>query len=110
MPYFFNAEERCFLSHLSAQNFPEEEVRYLKSMADANVFGRRLSSEQLAEKIKTVQEAIRLAMNAEEESVSFYNQMKKFVRSGPKKNDLDKIIQEEQEHYQALNKLLERQA
>ena len=85
----------------------EEDVKYIKSLTDANVFARTLSVKEVAAKIRTDQETIRFALKIEKESVVFYASIKKFVKPGPGKDEIDEIIQEEQEHYRILNELLE---
>jgi rubrerythrin len=90
---------------VSVKDFPEGDMKYLKEMADGNVFARNLSAKEIASKIKTDRETIRFAMKIEKESIAFYAQMSKFT--GPDMGgDIDKIIKEEQEHYNILKKLL----
>ncbi|MBI4834309.1 MAG: ferritin family protein [Planctomycetes bacterium] len=91
---------------VSVKEFPEDDAKHLKKMADANVFTRNLSAKEIASKIKTDQETIRFALKIENESIAFYAQLRKFTSSDMGGNDIDKIIKEEQAHYNILDKLL----
>ena len=84
-----------------AESYPGEYFAYLKALADQHVFTKEKKGAVVAGRVKTDLEAVETGINAEKDSILFYNEMKKFVPQG-QFGVIDKIINEEKEHLRKL--------
>ena len=76
---------------------------YLKAIADGNVFDlKKEPDEQLTGK-ETIEDILKLAIEAEKDSIVFYLGLKNFVPAEAGKDKVDEIIKEEMGHIAELN-------
>jgi len=82
---------------------PENEMTlYLKAIANGHVFDLETDpSEQLTGK-ETVEDIIKLAIEAEKDSIVFYIGLKNFVPAKTGKDKVEEIIKEEMDHIVVL--------
>jgi len=85
---------------------PENEAAlYLQAMAGGHVFDiRRDISEQLTG-AESMADILRMALEAEKDSIVFYLGIKKFVPEKAGKEKIDSIIDEEMGHITVLNRI-----
>jgi rubrerythrin len=83
--------------------YSDEYMAYMQALAREHVFTQENVGTQIAEKLKTDKEAIQVGIGFEEDSIVFYEGMKKVVPSYDQKI-VDELILQEQVH---LKKLLE---
>ncbi len=83
---------------------PENEMTlYLRAIADGHIFEMKKDpSEQLTGK-ETVEDILKLAIEAEKNSIIFYLGLKNFVPAKAGKDKVDEIIEEEIGHIAELN-------
>ena len=82
---------------------PENEVvLYLQAMADGHVFDPQKNPAELLTGNETVQDVLKLAINAEKDSIVFYLGLKDFVAAG--KDKIEAIIKAEMGHIAILNR------
>jgi rubrerythrin len=74
----------------------DESAVYLKALADLRVF------HQLQIDMTSIESTLFYAINAEKDSIVFYDAMKGFVPDRLGKEKIDKIINEEKKHLQVL--------
>ena len=86
---------------------PDNEVAlYLQAMADGHVFDlKKDPSKQLRGK-ETVEDILKMAIEAEKNSIVFYLGLKDFVPSKASKDKVEEIIKEEMSHIAVLNRKL----
>ncbi|MFH1889213.1 MAG: ferritin family protein [Candidatus Omnitrophota bacterium] len=87
-----------------AEAYPGEYFAYMNSLAIASVFTQKDKGKEIAMKVKNEQEAIDIGMQAEKDSIVFYEGMKK-VTSEHNHNVVDEVIAQEQEHLRQLLEL-----
>jgi len=87
-------------------DFPQEDLSYLKAVSDSNVFTRALNLKDVSGKIKNARDAAIIALDFEKDSILFFIQMKKFTRPEWGQAEIDKLIEQEQEHIVTLTALL----
>ena len=75
----------------------EDASAYINHLAESHIFGKPDAGKELAKKIKTPKEALKIAYQFENDSVAFYTELLKFARSDSKKL-VQQIIDEEKEH------------
>ena len=87
---------------------PENEMTlYLQAIANGHVFDlKRDLSEQLTGK-QTAEDILKLAIEAEKDSIVFYVGLKNFVPASAGKDKVEEIIEEEMGHIVDLNQRLE---
>jgi rubrerythrin len=87
---------------------PENEMTlYLQAIANGHVFDlKKDPSEQLTGK-ETIDDILKLAIEAEKDSIVFYLGLKNFVPAKAGKDKVDEIIKEEMDHIAELNQRLE---
>lgn len=87
---------------------PKNEMTlYLQAIANGHVFDlKKDPSEQLTGK-ETVEDILKLAIEAEKDSIVFYLGLKNFVPAKAGKDKVDEIIKEEMDHIAELNLRLE---
>jgi len=83
---------------------PDNELdRYLQTLADQHVFGKgREIKEELA-KIRTLADALNLALRCEKDSVIFYLSMQEATCEGKARDFISLLIKEEQQHVRRLS-------
>ncbi len=86
---------------------PENQAAlYLQTMADAHgIEGKKSPTEELTG-TESMSEILKIAVNAEKESIVFYTGLKNFVSAKAGKNKVDEIILEEVGHVATLNQKL----
>lgn len=101
------AEMRKQILHKEATFDPDNEMAlYLQTMASGYVFDLRKDiSEQLTGK-ETVEDILKMAIQAEKDSIVFYLGIKDFVPDETGKQKVDDIIREEMGHITVLNRHL----
>ena len=87
------------------ETYTEEYDRYLKALIDSAVFRDDQSAREMAEKVSSEAEAIRIAISAEKDSILFYSSLRELVRR-PDREAVDKIIEEERSHLRQLSDLM----
>jgi len=87
---------------------PENEMTlYLQAIANGHVFDlKKDPSEQLTGK-ETVEDVLKLAIEAEKDSIVFYVGLQNFVPAKAGKDKVEEIIKEEMDHIVELNQRLE---
>ncbi|MCK9220144.1 MAG: ferritin family protein [Bacteroidales bacterium] len=93
----FNTESFDFSS--------EDASAYINHLAESHIFGKPESGKQLANKLKSPKEGLKLAYRFENESVAFYTELLKYTRSDSKPL-VQQIIEEEKEHAAEIEKFL----
>ncbi len=88
---------------------PDEELLgdYLNAWADSNVFKVTADDKALTGE-ESLEEILRLAVNAEKEAIVFYLGMKKGIRGDDERSKIEVIINEEVDHYMLLNRELQK--
>lgn len=82
-------------------DFEKEDEEFMRQLANSSVFATDVNAVELAKGIKSVGEAIDLALGFEKDSVLFYLQFKKMVPE-EEKFGVEAIIDEEQKHIYRL--------
>jgi len=87
---------------------PENEMTlYLQAIANGHIFDlKKDPSEQLTGK-ETVEDILKLAIDAERDSIVFYVGLKNFVPAKAGQDKVEEIIEEEMGHIVVLNQKLE---
>jgi rubrerythrin len=75
----------------------DEASAYINHLADQHIFGKTDSGVVLAKSVKTPREALEIALKFENDSVAFYTELEKKVKSDSRKL-VHQIIAEEMEH------------
>jgi len=90
--------------HESPESYEGEYFSYMKALAQEHIFTRENAGRDAAAKMESDMEAIETAMGFEQDSIKFYEGMKKVV---PERDHelLYSLIREEQEHYRELGEL-----
>lgn len=83
-----------------------ESSRYLQTMSDAHGSeGKKSPTEELTGK-ESIEEILKIALNAEKDSVIYYFGLRSFVPPRAGRDKVEAIINEEIEHITTLNKML----
>ncbi|MCK4756318.1 ferritin family protein [candidate division WOR-3 bacterium] len=85
------------------ETFPGEYFAYLRAYADKIIFTRKEFDEEIA-KIKDINAALDYAINAELNSILYYQEVKNLV-SENQRSTIDKIIEEERRHFVKLSEI-----
>jgi rubrerythrin len=84
---------------------PENELSlYLQAMANGHVFDLRKDPSKQLRGTETVEDILKLAINAEKDSIVFYLGLKDFVPAGAGQDKVEEIIKEEMSHIAVLNR------
>ncbi len=87
---------------------PEQDInRYLKMMADMSIFRSDLDVERALSEMKGAEDALKLGIQFEKDSIIFYLTMQDVTRDKEGKDYISQVIDEEKGHLKTL--LLERQ-
>jgi len=76
---------------------------YLQAMADGHVFDLKMDPSQQLRDVETVENIVKLAIEAEKNSIIFYLGMKELVPARLGKDKVEAIIKEEMGHIAVLN-------
>jgi len=87
------------------ETYTEEYDRYLKALIDSAVFHDDQAAREMAQKVNSEAEAIRIAVGAEKDSILFYSSLRELVRRS-EREAVDKIIEEERSHLRQLSDLM----
>jgi len=87
-----------------AEAYPGEYFAYMSSLAEGSVFTQKDKGIEIAAKVKSDQEAIGIGIKAEEDSITFYEGMKKVVPADGHKI-VDEVIAQEKGHLKQLQEL-----
>ncbi|MBU1863152.1 MAG: ferritin family protein [Candidatus Omnitrophica bacterium] len=82
-------------------SYPGEYFAYMNALAREHVFTQKDKGAELAKGIKNDKEAIGVAMKFEEDSIVFFEGMKKVVRETEHKV-IEDLVSQEQQHVQKL--------
>lgn len=82
--------------------------QYIKMMAQEHIFSKTSGVEDEIKKISSVQDALRLAIQFEKDSVIFFISMKEATDDTRGREMIDLLIKEEQEHVKRLSLALRR--
>ncbi len=85
------------------ETFPGEYFAYLRAYADKIIFTQKKFDEEIA-KIKDINAAIDYAINAELDSILYYQEVKNLVPENQRKT-IDGIIEEERRHFVKLSEI-----
>lgn len=86
------------------ESYPGEYFAYMNALASQSVFTQENKGKEIAQKVKTDQEAIDIGITAEKDSIIFYEGMKKVAPVYDQKI-MDEVILEEQNHFKKLLEL-----
>ena len=86
--------------------YPGEYFAYMGSLASGSVFTQKDKGKEIAAKVKSKQEAIDIGIQAEKDSVIFYEGLKKVVPEDGHKV-VDEVIAQEEGHLKQLQDLKE---
>ena len=82
---------------------PENEInQYLKMLANIHIFSTQANVENQINKIKDAEDALKMAMEFEKDSIVFFLTMKDVTADANGKNKIDELVKEEQEHLKKL--------
>jgi rubrerythrin len=84
---------------------PDEASAYINHLADQHVFGKPDSGKELAKTITSPRQALEIALKFENDSVDFYTELEKKVKSDSKKL-IRRVIEEEMEHAADIKRFL----
>lgn len=88
---------------------PDDELdQYLQTLADQHIFSRGKELEEQLAGVKTVADALKLALQCEKDSVIFYLSMQDAACEGKAKDFISMLIKEEQQHVRRLSTHLRR--
>jgi len=84
---------------------PENEISlYLQAMANGHVFDLRKDPSKQLRGTQTVEDILKLAIDAEKDSIVFYLGLKDFVPVRAGQDKVEEIIKEEMSHIAVLNR------
>jgi len=89
--------------HEPFETFPGEYFAYLRAYADKIIFTQKKFDEDIAN-IKDINAALDYAMNAELDSILYYQEIKNLVPENQRKT-IDGIIEEERRHFVKLSEI-----
>ena len=79
---------------------------YLRAAADTHVFNVHKSVDEVLEGVRTAREVVKLALGFEKDSIVFFLSMKDVVPPTFGRDQIDKLIREEQSHIRDLAAIL----
>lgn len=82
----------------------EDAQNYLRTMADGEVFTNPDAGKETAKAVKGEEEAIKLAIGMEKDSLLFYYELERMIREKDRKV-VESIIEQEKEHVRRLTAL-----
>lgn len=84
----------------------EETDQYIQDVAHMNVFRNSQNVEKYVNEIKTVEDALRLAIQFEKDSITFYLILRDLTEEDKGREFLDDILAEEKDHLKKLSRRL----
>lgn len=84
--------------------YSDEYLAYMRALASEHVFTEEGKGKEIAKGVKTDREAIELGLGFEQDSIIFYEGMKKVVPQDEHKI-IDELILQEQNHFRQLTEL-----
>lgn len=91
-------------SYQPPEDYAEDYRLYLKSLADSSVFTSVAQARQKATRASSQAEALDIGIQAEKDSILFYNEMQNLVKPADQPTILD-IINQERAHLHQLSQL-----
>lgn len=89
--------------------FTEEYYSYLKAIGTTRVFANKDDIDKIAPSLHQPLDIIKIAMDAERDSIVWYSELKEIYRNDAKaKNILERLINEERKHVLTLLDLKEK--
>lgn len=88
-----------------AESYTGEYFAYLQAYVENAIFTKPDTADRVIAKVKDDRDAVELAIGFEKDSVLYFLEMKRFVPEN-EQAIIDKIIDEEREHYLKLSELL----
>lgn len=85
----------------SPESYTEEYANYLRALTGSAVFTDDQSARDLAQRVTSDAQAIKIGMQAEKDSILFYSEMRDLVRRSDREV-IAKIIEEERAHLKRL--------
>ena len=82
--------------------YPEDYFSYMNTLASEHVFTQKDKGKELAQNIESDIKAVELSIKFEEESVAFYENMKKVIPAR-EEGTIDRLIKEEESHIKKLS-------
>lgn len=82
----------------------EDAQNYLRTMADSEVFTNPEAGKETARALKSEEEAIKLAIGMEKDSLLFYYELERMIREKDRQV-VESIIEQEKEHVRRLTAL-----
>lgn len=79
------------------ESYPDEYFAYMREIASEHIFIQEPDGAKLAGTMKDEKEALAMALRFENDSIRFYEEMKKLVTSGDLKV-VDALIEQEKQH------------
>lgn len=76
---------------------------YIRDLAGQHVFGTEAEFKSELKKIRTIDDALNLALRFEKDSVIFYLGMQEATCEGKSKDTVNQLVQEEQQHVRRLS-------
>lgn len=83
-------------------SYPGEYEAYLHAFADEHVFSKEKTGHLMAKKVKDAKEAIQFGIEVELDSINYYQEINRFV-SDHQKDTIEKIVEEERNHFLKLS-------
>lgn len=84
--------------------FSDDYFAYLRAFSEEYVFTKQRKGEEIAQNVEDELETVKIGINAEKDSILFYNEMRKLVLKDAQET-IDKLIEEEQKHLRKLSEL-----
>jgi len=88
------------------RNRDEEVAQYIQDTADMNVFRHPEDVAKYVSEMRGAEDALRLAIRFEKDSITFYLMMKDLTEEDKGKEFVDRILNEEKEHLKRLSREL----
>ena len=86
------------------ETYTEEYDLYMKALVDSSVFSSDQAAREMAQKVASDSEALKIGINAEKDSILFYSEMRELVRQSDREV-INHIIDEERFHLKQLSDL-----
>ncbi len=92
---------------IAAVHDPEGQISlYLKALSESRVFGNKEEARQLAGKVKDEIEALKIALQYEKDTIVFFHTMQEVTKAEWGKEQIGKLIAEEQTHVRDISAAL----
>lgn len=88
----------------AAEVYTDDYFSYLRAVSDQYIFTQKDKGKELAESVKSCEEALDVGIRVEKDSILFYSEMKEMMRED-KQGVVDGIISAEKKHLEKLVKI-----